>query len=337
MSNSVNTALSLPAPLTVISNSALTFLSVPAGQTNYQGSKVTLGATVLGSGPVSYQWYYSANNQIFTAVPGANSDSLVFDPALAGQSGYYRVVASNQFSTVTSPSTYERVLFAKAWGYLPADPSIIVTNATAIAVGNLGTGNPYGHYLVLKSDGTISSWIGSLQYPQYGQTNFSALINSIVTAIAAGYGDSLALKSDGTVYATGFGIYGETNVPAGLSGVTAIACGDYHDLALKSDGTIAGWGQNNYGQATNALMLAIRICSGDERRRHRRWREQQHRIARGWLSYHLGAIGSARISGAFERHQCYRHLSGLRISLLCVQMERWSAGETILTVRRRFQ
>jgi alpha-tubulin suppressor-like RCC1 family protein len=253
VSNSVNTTLSLPAPLNVISNSALTFLSVPADQTNYQGSKVTLGATVLGSGPVSYQWYYSTNIQdIFTAVPGANSDSLVFDPALAGQSGYYRVVASNQFSSVTSPSTYERVLFAKAWGYLPADPPFVVTNATAIAVGNLGTGNPFGHYLVLKSDGTISSWIGSLEYPQYGQTNFSALSNSIVTAIAAGYGDSLALKSDGTVYATGFGIYGETNVPSGLSGVTAIACGDYHDLALKYDGTIAAWGQNNYGQATNA-------------------------------------------------------------------------------------
>jgi len=252
VSNSISTALSLPAPLTVVSNSALTFLSVPAGQTNYQGSKVTLGVTVLGSGPVSYQWYYSTNIQgIFTAVPGANSDSLVFDPALAGQSGYYRVVASNQFNSVTSPSTYERVLFAKAWGYLPADPPFNVTNATAIAVGNLGTGNAYGHYLVLKSDGTISSWIGALQYPQYGQTNFAALSNSIVTAIAAGYGDSLALKSDGTVYATGFGIYGETNVPTGLSGVTAIACGDYHDLALKFDGTIVGWGQNTYGQATN--------------------------------------------------------------------------------------
>jgi len=253
VSNSVNTALSLPAPLTVISNSALTFLSAPAGQTNYQGSKVTLGVTVLGSGPVSYQWYYSTNTQSnFTAIPGANSDSLVFDPALAGQSGYYRVVASNQFSTITSPSTYERVLFAKAWGYLPTDPPFNVTNATAIAVGNFGTGNPYGHYLVLKSDGTISSWMSSMQYPQYGQTNFSALSNFIVTAIAAGYGDSLALKSDGTVYAVGYSPYGETNVPAGLSGVTAIACGDYHDLALKSDGTIAGWGQNIYGQATNA-------------------------------------------------------------------------------------
>jgi alpha-tubulin suppressor-like RCC1 family protein len=267
VSNSVNTALSLPAPLNVISNGALMFLSQPAGQTNYQGSKVTLGATVLGSGPVSYQWYYSTNSVInFTAIPGANTDSLVFDPALAGESGYYRVVASNQFSiysTVTSPPTYERVLFAKAWGYLPTDPSIIVTNATAIAVGNLGTGNPYGHYLVLKSDGTISSWIGSLQYPQYGQTNFSALSNSIVTAIAAGYGDSLALKSDGTVYAVGYGIYGETNVPSGLSGVTAIACGDYHDLALKLDGTVTGWGQNTYLQTTNVSATnVVAIAAG---------------------------------------------------------------------------
>ena len=263
VSNNLNTALSLPAPLTVISNSVLTFLSAPAGQTtqtNYQGSKVTLGVTVLGSGPVSYQWYYSTNIQSnFTAVSGANSDGLVFDPALASQSGYYRVVASNQFTTVTSPSIYERVLFAKAWGYLPTDPSIIVTNATAIAVGNQGTGNSYGPYLALKSDGKIASW----GFATFGQTNFSALSNSIVTAVAAGYGDSLALKSDGTVYAIGNNQYGVTNVPAGLSGVTAIACGDYHDLALKSDGTVAGWGQNSYLQTTNvAATNVVAIAAG---------------------------------------------------------------------------
>jgi alpha-tubulin suppressor-like RCC1 family protein len=253
VSNVIGTALSLPAPVNVISNGTLTLLSTPVGRTNYQGSKVTLGTVVLGNGLVGYQWYYSTNSVInFTAVSGATNDSLVFDPALARQSGYYRVVASNQFSSVTSLATYERVLFAKAFGYNSTDPTGVVTNATAIAVGQ-SSQNSFGNYFALRTDGQISSWSGS--FSPYGETNFSSLSNVIVTAVAAGYSDSLALRADGTVYAAGFGIYGQTNVPSGLSGVVGIACGDYHDLALKYDGTVTGWGQNTYGQATNVSYI----------------------------------------------------------------------------------
>ena len=255
VSNSVNTALSLAAPLTVVSDSALTFLSAPSNQTNYQGSKATLGVTLLGSGPLRYQWFYSTDNKIFAPVAGATNDSLIFDPAMVANSGYYRITASNQFNVATSSSAYQRVLFAKAWGYLAKDPPIDVTNAVAIAVGAAQQGSSLGHYLALKSDGKISSWSGG--FSPYGETNTSALSNSFVTAIAAGYQDSLALKSDGTVYAWGYNQYGQTNVPSGLNGVTAIACGDYHDLALKSDGTVAGWGQNTYQQTTNAAATNV--------------------------------------------------------------------------------
>ena len=269
VTNALGSALSLSAPLTVISNNTLVFLSQPAAQTNYQGGKVQLGTTVLGSGPLKYQWYFGpptsspAGNQIYTPVSGATNDSLTLEPALASQTGYYYVAVSNNVAHITSSPVFVRVLFAKAWGYLATDPPFDVTNATAIAVGNLGQGNPSGHYLVLKSDGKIASWSGC--FINYGQTNFAALSNSVVTAIAAGYGDSLALKSDGTVYAIGYNIYGETNVPAGLNGVTAIACGDYHDLALKSDGTVAGWGQNTYFQTTNAAATnVVAIAAGGQ-------------------------------------------------------------------------
>jgi alpha-tubulin suppressor-like RCC1 family protein len=268
VSNNVNTALSIPAPLTVLSNNTLTILSQSTvSPTNlYQGGKGTIsGVTVLGNGPLRYQWFFSPTNKNYTAVPGATNDTLVLDPALAINTGNYYVAISNQFSGITNTPAFLRVLFAKAWGYLATDPptNLVVSNAIAIAVGNAGQGSSLGHYLVLKSDGKISSWTTATSTA--GETNFSALSNSIVTAIAAGYQDSLALKSDGTVYAAGYNVYGETAVPAGLNSVIAIACGDYHDLALKSDGTILGWGQNTFLQTSNtAATNVVAIATGGQ-------------------------------------------------------------------------
>jgi len=269
VSNSINTALSLAAPLTVVSNNTLTFLTqTTTGVTNYQGSKISLdGITVLGNGPLSYQWFFSTTNKNYTAVPGATSDTLTMDPALAVGSGNYYLAASNLVGGVTSAPVNVRVLFAKAWGYgAVSNPPVNVTNAVAIANGG-AAGLSTGDYFALGSDGKLTSWANYA--PLYGETNVSALSNSIVTAIAAGYEDSLALKSDGTVYAWGYGAYGETNVPAGLSGVTAIACGPYDDLALKSDGTVVGWGgtgQFNYGQTTNnpAATNVVAIAAGSQ-------------------------------------------------------------------------
>ena len=74
-----------------------------------------------------------------------------------------------------------------------------------------------------------------------GQTDVPAGLSG-VTAIAAGGDFSLALKSNGTVVAWGKDDAGQTNVPAGLSGVTAIAAGFRQGLALKSNGTVVAWG-----------------------------------------------------------------------------------------------
>ncbi len=84
-------------------------------------------------------------------------------------------------------------------------------------------------------------------------------ISSDVTVISGGLYHSLALKSDGTVWAWGGGIHGELGngltanqrLPvqvAGLSNVIAIAGGGKHSLALKSDGTVWAWGDGYYGQ-----------------------------------------------------------------------------------------
>ncbi len=81
-----------------------------------------------------------------------------------------------------------------------------------------------------------------------------------VVAIACGRSYTIALRSDGTVWAWGYNIYGQLGfwtlssaitIPSQVSelgGITAIACGGDHTIALKSDGTVWTWGHNNYGQ-----------------------------------------------------------------------------------------
>src|SRR5215467_1260733 len=90
-------------------------------------------------------------------------------------------------------------------------------------------------------------------------------ISNVVT-VKAGISYSLALKSDGTVWAWGDNSLGElgdgttnnqttpvqvvgSNGQGFLTGVKAIVAGnDNHNLALKQDGTVFAWGDNEWGQ-----------------------------------------------------------------------------------------
>jgi alpha-tubulin suppressor-like RCC1 family protein len=80
---------------------------------------------------------------------------------------------------------------------------------------------------------------------------------SRVTAIAASFHWSLALRSDGSVWTWGAEASTPVDVPPysstpvrvrGLSEMTAIAAGGFHGLALRRDGTVWAWGYNGFGQ-----------------------------------------------------------------------------------------
>ncbi|MFZ5776027.1 MAG: RCC1 domain-containing protein [Thermodesulfobacteriota bacterium] len=125
----------------------------------------------------------------------------------------------------------------------------------------------FSHSVALKNDGTVWTWggngyggllgVGSSDWSVTVPTQVLGLSN--VVDIAAGELHTLALKSDGTVWAWGYNINGQLgdgttidrNTPVqvvGLSGIVALTSGAQHGLALKNDGTVWAWGANYQGQ-----------------------------------------------------------------------------------------
>lgn len=107
------------------------------------------------------------------------------------------------------------------------------------------------------SAGQLGNGLGSDSYyfvrPQSGVTQ----LLSEVSAVSVGGNHTLALKTDGTLWATGYNAHGELGAGSAdtwywfgqvLSGVSAMAAGSDHSLALKTDGTLWASGSNRSGQ-----------------------------------------------------------------------------------------
>jgi alpha-tubulin suppressor-like RCC1 family protein len=145
-----------------------------------------------------------------------------------------------------------------------------LTGVTQVAAG-------VQHSVALRSDGTVWAW-GANQYGQLGHgTTTAREVTPVqvtgltgVTKISAGENFSLALRSDGTVWAWGVNQFGQLGngttansaVPvqvAGLSDVTGIAAGGLFAAATRTNGISAvtsvwAWGDNSYGQLGDGTL-----------------------------------------------------------------------------------
>jgi alpha-tubulin suppressor-like RCC1 family protein len=213
----------------------------PVGLTVYRGTRAAFRAAASGALPLSYQWQLNGTN-----LPGATSQVLILPEA--GQAGDCRVVVSNAVGvaasalatlTLVDQPPYLLVQPQGQTGYLggqvnlqvlaggsgpltyqwyTAGASIPGATNTALTLSGLSANQTEDYYVVVSNPlGTATSAVASLSSAQ-------------ILAWGAGADRS------------GNPNFGQSMVPAGLSGVVRVAGGGFHSLALKADGTVVAWG-----------------------------------------------------------------------------------------------
>lgn len=162
----------------------------------------------------------------------------------------------------------------------------LIPNQVGTATTWKSVGAGYNSSYAIRQDGTLWAW----GYNQYGELGLGAAAvgtNQLTPAqvgtattwasVDGGYSHTLAVKTDGTLWAWGYNNTGQLGLgstasqPAPTQVGTAttwksVSAGGYHSTALRFDNSLWSWGDNFYAQvglATFATQLApVQVGAG---------------------------------------------------------------------------
>ena len=262
------------APVRVAAPTGVTFVSIGAGGTH---------VVAVGSDGATYAWGNDGSGQQGNGlgVNGQATPGLVtMPPGVA----FTSVAAGGAASYAIGSDGNTYAWGANSLGQL-GDASTDSTQSTPVLVATppgvtfrqLSGGA--AHTLALDTDGNAYAW-GSNFYGQLGTGVSGAVertplpvampVGVTFASVSAGDYHSLALGSDGNVYAWGLDTFGRLGddaaiadqaapvrvaAPPGVSFV-AISAGSAHSLALASDGTAYAWGRDDGGQLGDDAVFA---------------------------------------------------------------------------------
>ena len=273
------------------------FLQQPLSQAILVGSNVTFAATVDGTPPYSYQWYFENSPLTNDGVHifGSTTSSLSISNLTTADGGYYNLVVTNVSGMAVSddavltvmvpptiltqpigrsvppglPTTFNFTASGNpipSYHWLLNGTNVPGANTGVYTIPSVGT-NQLGFYQVVASNsaGMATSSIAPLTFGRvaaWGRNLNNECLPppglSNVVAVAGTYQASFALRTDGSVAAWGSGT--ATNIPASATNVVAIASpGIPVVYALRSDGSVVGWN----GISAPALSNIVAVAAGN--------------------------------------------------------------------------
>jgi len=210
----------------------------PVSVTVNSGGVAQMTVVASGTPPLSYQWRKNG-----LAVDGQNYATLNLTNVKVLDTGDYDVVVKGSGTPATSAQATLTVIGPP----VVTGPEVVEVNAGIALASQITTiGQATGFFASgLPAGVTLDPSSGLLSgAPTYGGTYQVA----VVATNAFGVGSKtikLKIRHRGTVVAWGYNIYGQTDVPVGLSNVVAVSGGDFSSLALINNGTVRQWGNGD--------------------------------------------------------------------------------------------
>ncbi|MFC6937028.1 S8 family serine peptidase [Actinomadura yumaensis] len=199
---------------------------------------------------------------------GANNQGQLGDGTTTTRASPIRVSGLDQVTAVATRRDLSLALKGDGTVWSWGNGTSVASKVSGLSdIKSLAAG--FNHSLAVKSDGTVWAW-GLNQNGQLGDGTTTARsapvqvsglsgVSTRPDAVAAGVTHSLAVKTDGSVWAWGGNSNGQLgdgttiqhNTPirvSELTGVGSVGAGIWHSLALRPGSGIYAWGRNDAGQ-----------------------------------------------------------------------------------------
>ncbi|HEY3755736.1 MAG TPA: immunoglobulin domain-containing protein [Opitutaceae bacterium] len=203
------------------------------------GGTASFSVGVVGSSPISYQWYFGSN-----AIPGAIGPSYTIPSATSANVGSYSVVITNPGGTVTSSAAS---LSVNASGSAPVPVTIALQpQSIAATIGSSATfavavtGDPTVTYQWRKNQAAIS-----------GATSSTFTVNNVQNSDAGTYDVIVANGFSATISAPTPLTVTPVAVPSHLANISVLSYGGTGPDSLTAGFSIGGSG------STSTLIRAI--------------------------------------------------------------------------------